>query len=68
MKIDLVNIEYLVEHDAFEIVLGIIDDKDTIVAELVNYVYYDDLKAMDNFDLMKPVFEKIKKEAMERTA
>jgi hypothetical protein len=68
MKIDLVNIEYLVEHDAFEIVLGIIDDKDEIVAELVNYVYYDDLKAMDNFDLMKPVFEEIKKEALERTA
>jgi hypothetical protein len=68
MKIDLINIEYLVEHDAFEIVLGIIDDKDTIVAELVNYVYYDDLKAMDNFYVMKPIFEEIKKEAMERTA
>jgi len=68
MKIDLINVEYLVEHDAFEIVLGIIDDKDTIVAELVNYVYYDDLKAMDNFDLMKPVFEQIKKEALKRTA
>jgi hypothetical protein len=65
MTMEMVNIEYDIEKDAFIIYMGIFDENDNLVAEVSSPPFeIKDLKKMPNFKLIEKVLLDVRKDAL----
>lgn len=61
----LIDIEYVVEDDAFIIYMGVFDDDDNLVSEVSSpHFKIDDLKKMPNFNMIEKVLLEVKKDVL----